>query len=455
MIESTTVKSTNNAKKDDIYYHIKNGEISFFYRDFLLFKHNKNNPAISVIIYKGEAEKEIPLVNYNINKINVNDYVLDFYYQLYKVNIYLKLTNNILDIQIKNQYNYSAVKLSLKNSVGKIKGFGYFKEDIYNSKEICSDGWTEAGKREYSDDKILAFIKEKKYFLCAEGNFEWKVKFGNFIDMYFKKTHNVNLRVIFGKDIEEIKSHFPSHPREIFDRKGLILKTTSKETKNAENNNIFNREKVNAIILCDEHIDFWDLRKYRENYKKNDIKVLRKVQPKISIIDDYFNEFAEDDFVKNSNGKILMEKGKEDFLYFDLSNSDTCRKVKNYIRRILGTNIDGLYSVEKENSLFDIKEYAEISRGNCVMWQAIIYEASLEYLTPKTIIFDTLTSSTYGYGYYAIDSRKLFSLRYKKYLENLKNSGVFNIVIDFSLLEGAIFKHFKNKLKQKFDIIYK
>ena len=63
---------TPNTVKDDIYYLIKNGEISFFYKEFLLFKHNKNNPVISVILSKGEVEKEIPLINYDINKLNIN-----------------------------------------------------------------------------------------------------------------------------------------------------------------------------------------------------------------------------------------------------------------------------------------------------------------------------------------------------------------------------------------------
>lgn len=453
MTEISAIKNSGKLIKDDIYYIIKNGEISFFYNELLLFKHNKNNPVISVVMTKGDTEKEIPLVNYDINKININEYNIDFYYQVYKVKVNLKLENNVINVKVNNYNRYYAIKISLKNSVGKIRGFGLNKEDNFAGKEIKSNFWNEKERYSYSDDKVLSFFKDKKYFLSVEGNYEWKTRLGSLIEMYFKKTHIFNIKVVFCKEKEEFQKQLVPLKKEIFNNDGIVIKTTSNGLNNISYLEKTIGKKISTIIICDDSIGLWSLRKIRENLKKKNIKIIRKVQMKISENDDYFKEFNNDDFIKSKNNKLLVEKGKENFFYFDLSNSETCRKVKNYIRRILGTNIDGLLSIEKENKIFNREEYKEKLKGASLMWQTILYEASLEYIYPKTLIFDTLTSVTHLFGFYQIDGKKI-RIRYKKYFENLKNSGIFNTVISFNFLEGFIYKRFEKKLKEKYNIIY-
>lgn len=449
MSEIAYKNSNLNIIKDDIYYLIKNGEISFFYKELLLFRHNKNNPVVSVIMAKGDAEKEIPLTNYYINKLNINEYDIEFYNQIYKVKAHLKKENNLLQISIQNSGNYYCLKLSFKNSTGKIKGFGLNKEEISQGKELCSDFFEENKRNTYCDDRLLSFYKENKYFLCVEGNYEWKIRTGNLIDIYFKKPRHLDMKVYFCTTIEQIKASLPSLDSEIFKRGGKIIKTTIEDLKV-----IIGKEKISTVILCDNSISFINLQKIREKLKKLDIKVLRQIQMKISERDDYFKEFCENDFVKSQNNKLLVEKGEENLFYFDLSNAETCRKVKNYIRRILGTNIDGLVSIEKENKLYNREEYKSILQGASLMWQSILYEVSLEYIFPKTILFDTLSSTTYLYGYYIIDSQKLYFGKAKKYLENLKNSGIFNTAVSIKASSSIINKGILKKLKGNYNIIY-
>lgn len=436
--------------KDDIYYQIKNGEISFFYKESLLFKHNKNNPVISVVMAKGEAEKEVPLVNYDIKKLNVNEYDIEFYYQVYKIKTHLKLENSILRVKVYNLNNYYGFKVSIRNSAGKIRGFGFNSEEIHMGKEIVPATW----KNEEFDDKILAFTKEKKYFLCVEGCYEWKARAGSLIDLYFRRTRFIEIKTDFCRECEDLRSTLPSFNENIFERKGMIIKTDLNSLNSFSFIEKTLGDKVSAVIIADSTIDFWELIKIREKLKSRDIKLLRKVTPKISDKDDYFREFDADDFVKSENGKLLVERGKENFFYFDLSKKDTCRKVKNYIRRIMGTNIDGLLSAEKDNKLLERDEYKEIMNISSCAWQSILYTSSLEYLTPKTLIFDNLCPSTYMYGFYLIDSKKMLTLNYKKYFENLENSGIFNTAICFNLFEGFIYKRLKNKLQGKYNIVY-
>lgn len=445
------VKNINNPIKDDIFYHIKNGEISFFYRDFLLFKHSKNNPVISIIIYKGETEKEVPLANYDIRKIQINDYEIDFYVSVYKVCACLKLENNFLNIKIKNQAGYPAIKISVRNSAGRIRGLGFNKEEAHSGKEFYSDGFYGDIKKRHSDDKVLSFTKDKKYFFTAEGSFEWKIRFGTLIDIYFKNTYYLSLKVFFDKIFEENNLYSAG----IFQKNRTVISCNAENADSLINTYRKYGKEISAVILNDNYINFWDLMKYSEKLRGCKIKVIRKIQPKISIYDDYFNEFGKDDFIQNEKGNILIEKNSSGFVYFDLSNPETCRKVKNYIRRVLGTNIDGFYSVEKENLIYNFESYQKLSRGINEIWQMLIYEASKEYFNEKILIFDTLSTTTFNKGYYLIEGKRLFSLKYKKYIENLKSSGVNNLVIGFGLFDGAIIKNFNKKLERGFNIIYK
>lgn len=447
------VTKTITTVKDDIFYLIKNGEISFFYKEFLLFKHNKNNPVVSIILTNGEAEKEVPLINYDINKININEYDIEFYYQIYKVKFYLKLENNLLNIKVKNSNKYYGIKLSVKNSVGKLRGLGLNKEELTNGKELCSNLYEEE-KESYLDDKLLAFFKEKKYFVNVEGNYEWKLRLGSLIEMYFKKTSFLNIKVLFCKEHEKLKGHFPLFSSNIFEDKGIIVKTTIKELESLLYTQKSINRSISAVILCDDYINFWELQNVREKLKKLNIKVLRKVQMKISEKDDYFNQFGKGDFVKAKNGKILVENSQDKFFYFDLTNTETCRKVKNYVRRILGTNIDGLVSVEKENKILVRQEYKDIQKASSMRWQKILYQASLEYYTPKTLIFDTLSPITYSLGYFLIESKSLSNSKYKKQLENLKFSGIFNTVIGFDTLDSFTKRRLKRKVSEEYNIIY-
>lgn len=411
-----SVYVNTNAVKDDIYYHIKNGELSFFYREFLLFKHTKNNPAISVLIFKGEAEKEIPLVNFDIIKRNIDQYEMDFYHQLYKVNVLLRLEKNVLDVVVNSRGEYGAVKLSLKNSVGKIKGFGFTAEEWKNGGEIASDGWYGPNKKSFSNDRIPAFLKEKKYFLAAYGTFEWKIRISDYMDMFFKGTRTFSIKTAFLKSIEEIR------PQKSALCRRALIETTAFEQQRIP---LFLDGRKTAAILTDGHIDFWDLVNIRERYKKENIEVLRKIYPKISVQDDYFREFTAEDFILSKNGKPLTERGKEDFLYFDLTKSEACRKAANYIRRILGSNIDGLYSAERENAIYNREEYAPFLHEISERWQELVYRVSQEYFSPKILIFDTLSHSTGLYGTYAIAANRKVVRKLKRYTENLENSGIF------------------------------
>ncbi|NLL55644.1 MAG: hypothetical protein GX242_00310 [Clostridiales bacterium] len=440
---------TPNTVKDDIYYLIKNGEISFFYKEFLLFKHNKNNPVISVILSKGEVEKEIPLINYDINKLNINEYNIEFYYQIYKIKVYIKLVDNILTIKVKNKNNYYGIKLSVKNSVGKIYGFGLNKEEISVGKEFCSGLFYCKNNNNLFTDNILAFHKEKKYYLHALGNYEWKMRIGSLLEMYFKKTSKVKINVAFCKDITWFCNYAPKPLGNLFEQKKYVVKTTTDKLDDI----LMNSKNIEAVIFVDDYIDFWHLKTIREKLKKRyNIKVIRQVQPKIAENDDYFNEFKSIDFVKSNNGKVYVENGKEKMYYFDLSNMDTYRKVKNYIRRILGTNIDGLISKEKQNILIEKKEYKDIYNMISLRWQKILYEASLEYYLPKTLIYDTLTPYTYRYGYYVVDIKNLTKTKYKKQLNNLKHSGITNIIINLS--KGVRKRKLKKNLTKNYNVIY-
>ncbi|MFA6865949.1 MAG: hypothetical protein WCR54_00350 [Clostridia bacterium] len=455
-VEKTT-EIKKNEEKNDIYFQQNENEISFYHNEFLLFKHTKKSPLISIILKKGNAEKEIPLQKFEVKKIGYNDYYINFYNQIYHLNLRIKQTGELLKIEIKNTNKYPILKTELNNSSGRIRGLGLNKYENCNNREFFSNEYLENQKKHSINDKILTFIKKKKYFFSVIGSFEWRAKFTKRMDFYIKNAYYFNINIVFGNDLQNIHDKLKANFENITKiNEGKVIECRIENVNERIKKANLSKEKISAIILNNDYIPFWELFKFEEKYRKSGIKIIVKIMPKISIKDDYISEFVDEDFITNNQKERIYEtKDNDKFVYFNLSNQNTCRKVKNYIRRIFGTNVDGVFSVEKENDIYNTKNYLNRAVGMSQMWQTLVYEASKEYYIDKILIFDKLTSNTPYYGYYLIPYKKAISIHRKKIIKNLRNSGVFNLMVRVKFAKNMSSRHIQKNLKEKVLLINK
>lgn len=448
-------KPAGNEQKNIIYYEKNDNEISFFFNNILLFRHTVKSPIISIIMQKGEAEKEIPLPQCDIKKVGENDYFLNFTHRIYRINVRLRLVGDVINAEVKNPNRYGIIKFELSNKAGRIRGLGLNNNDSCNSKEYTSPLYYENNNKCCFEDKILTFTKKESYFFNVKGSFEWCVRFAKKMEFYIKNVYYFNINVIFGENIdilhEKLRKNFENITKF---KEGKIIECSLKNVQERLNRAKIFGEKISTIILNDDYIPFWELFEFRQKFIKYGIKILLKMMPKISEKDDYYNEFNDDDFLKNKENKAIFdtsENGRS--FYFNLANQETIRKVKNYIRRLFGTNIDGVLSIEKGQNSEIKKFHIDKLTGISYLWQTMLYEASKENFTNKILVYDKLTPLTPYYGYYLMPTKNALSFKKRIFIKNLRNSGVFNVGVRVRYLKKFQVRRIQNKLKQKLFII--
>lgn len=416
-MNASKIKILENGKKEDINFSAKNGELTFFYKDNLIFKHSKESPFVFAIKEKDTISKEEPLKEFELKKVENENYLLSFTNGVIVCNFHFYKRTDRLIIEVNNDINVKKLKFNFKKSLNsKIYGFEFCSEENFNKKTIQGGGLSPL---------ILHYYIKGAYLTEVIGANKWSVDIKTFITLT-AEAQKLSFEIYTGKNIDEIGTKYSYISQRI---NGIINKNSVILEEDCDNviNAIIKENKkgitVAGVIVDNPLSDLEKLRKLNFILKDSGIFTIARISPRVDIKQREILYFDKFDYYYNNNDELILDEKK--YVYLDLKNEDTYKKVKNIFRSCLDTNVAGFYSEEKYININ--KNINNISNQEySFIWQNAIKEIKEEYYK-DVYIFDTPTVLTSKIGFLSkkVKNKKEINKINIKSVHNFLQNGLF------------------------------